>query len=253
MGKFDGVLLCSDIDGTLRAGERTPEAFEKNREAVRYFKEQGGTFTIVTGRTKSFLLEPELFEMLNAPAGLLNGAMVYDFKQERPIHICWLPYTVGELTELTRGFDGRVETATVFYEVASEAVHSSLPLDKRICDIHPFKLVFRFTDPETTLEFRDIARRDARFGGCYFARSWPYGVECTNAASTKADMMEIVKRATGCRYTVAIGDYDNDVPMIKAADLGVAVKSGAECALQVADRVVCACEDGAVAELIYSL
>ena len=163
------------------------------------------------------------------------------------------PAVAGELTELTRGFDGRVETATVFYEVASEAVHSSLPLDKRICDIHPFKLVFRFTDPETTLEFRDSARRDARFGGCYFARSWPYGVECTNAASTKADMMEIVKRATGCRYTVAIGDYDNDVPMIKAADLGVAVKSGAECALQVADRVVCACEDGAVAELIYSL
>ena len=40
--KYDGILISSDIDGTLvRGGVISDE----NPEAIRYFKESGGLFT----------------------------------------------------------------------------------------------------------------------------------------------------------------------------------------------------------------
>jgi hydroxymethylpyrimidine pyrophosphatase-like HAD family hydrolase len=50
MGKFDGILLLSDLDGTLLSGTRviSPE----NLEALRYFMAEGGRFSVATGRSK---------------------------------------------------------------------------------------------------------------------------------------------------------------------------------------------------------
>ena len=57
MGKFDGVLLASDYDNTLVYTERAllsggepPRLSEMNRAALTYFMENGGRFTVSTGR-----------------------------------------------------------------------------------------------------------------------------------------------------------------------------------------------------------
>jgi len=47
MGVFDGVLIASDWDGTLCMGKSIPD---KNIEAVRYFQQNGGAFTVCSGR-----------------------------------------------------------------------------------------------------------------------------------------------------------------------------------------------------------
>ena len=49
MKKFDKVLLASDFDGTLKDdnGVITKDVLD----AVRYFQENGGFFTLATGRT----------------------------------------------------------------------------------------------------------------------------------------------------------------------------------------------------------
>ena len=48
MGKFDGVLLVSDYDDTLYDHNLTVN--DRNHRAIEYFLEQGGRFTIATGR-----------------------------------------------------------------------------------------------------------------------------------------------------------------------------------------------------------
>ena len=48
MGKFDGILICTDLDGTLYKNDKTIS--EKNKAAIEYFKREGGSFTFVTGR-----------------------------------------------------------------------------------------------------------------------------------------------------------------------------------------------------------
>ena len=58
MGKFDGVLLASDYDNTLvytqsifDGGGAVPPIPPYNLQRLRYFTENGGRFTLVSGRT----------------------------------------------------------------------------------------------------------------------------------------------------------------------------------------------------------
>ena len=56
MKRFEGILICTDLDGTLLKNDGSISL--ENREAIEYFKQEGGYFTFVTGRM------PFLFPML---------------------------------------------------------------------------------------------------------------------------------------------------------------------------------------------
>ena len=53
MGKFDGMLICTDLDGTLLRNDKTISC--ENIDAIEYFKQEGGYFTFVTGRMPFFV------------------------------------------------------------------------------------------------------------------------------------------------------------------------------------------------------
>ena len=77
MSKFSGVLLASDIDGTLlrRNGALSP----KNQAALAYFMQNGGHFTLATGRSYLGVRSVMAEAAVNAPVILSNGAMLYDY------------------------------------------------------------------------------------------------------------------------------------------------------------------------------
>lgn len=81
MGRFDEILLLTDLDGTLlnRAGEVSDE----NLHAIRYFMEHGGRFSIATGRSKAGMEHLLDRVPINAPAVIYNGAAVYDFQTQQ--------------------------------------------------------------------------------------------------------------------------------------------------------------------------
>ena len=54
MGKFDGVFLLSDWDGTVYFDKKLSN---ENIEAIKYFEANGGKFTICSGRYYKFLQE----------------------------------------------------------------------------------------------------------------------------------------------------------------------------------------------------
>ncbi len=62
--KFDGLLIVSDMDGTLLTEEKTIS--KENLDAIRYFREHGGKFTVASGRVYQSLesyfdeIEPEI-------------------------------------------------------------------------------------------------------------------------------------------------------------------------------------------------
>lgn len=86
MGKFDGVLLCSDYDNTIvdtaavmrgeieesLPGERTVKALE-------YFMANGGRFAVATGRALAAFASHAKNVPTNTPAILYNGGALYDF------------------------------------------------------------------------------------------------------------------------------------------------------------------------------
>ena len=85
MGKFTGVLLCSDYDNTIvdtaavMRGE-IEEALpgEKTLQAVEYFMAEGGRFAVATGRALAAFIKQAKTIPMNAPAVLYNGAALAD-------------------------------------------------------------------------------------------------------------------------------------------------------------------------------
>ena len=91
MGKFDGVLFFCDYDDTLYNSSRavSPE----NRAAIRYFIDNGGYFSIATGRAHR-TFTPQIARerlTLNAPVVLSNGAAIYDYASDRYLLESFLP------------------------------------------------------------------------------------------------------------------------------------------------------------------
>ena len=64
MGRFDGVLFCTDLDGTVLTSEKTVS--KENHDAIEYFKSEGGYFTFITGRMPC--TSAKICEMLNPNA-----------------------------------------------------------------------------------------------------------------------------------------------------------------------------------------
>ena len=83
MGKFDHIIIISDIDGTFlgKCSRMVPE----NLEAIEYFKQEGGSFTLATGREYCYIHRPvpNVRELCNIPLIACNGAYIYDLQADR--------------------------------------------------------------------------------------------------------------------------------------------------------------------------
>ncbi len=112
MGKFDGVLFATDLDSTLFGSDQVVP--EVNRRAIAYFCEQGGRFTVATGRAFDGFSNVLPALPVNAPIILFNGALVYDFDKNASLHETWLP---------SSSLDACLEILSRFPEIGIEASH----------------------------------------------------------------------------------------------------------------------------------
>ena len=97
MLKFNKVLLASDFDntlvytqGALERGEDIPPMSARNREAVEYFIQNGGYFSISTGRALPAFARYAKDLPCNAPCVIANGAAIYDFNKDCYVETAFL-------------------------------------------------------------------------------------------------------------------------------------------------------------------
>jgi Cof subfamily protein (haloacid dehalogenase superfamily) len=83
VGRYEGWLIVSDMDGTLLDDDK--KISEENQQSINYFIENGGIFTIATGRMTSAVRMYLDKININAPAILHNGAQIYDFKKNQEV------------------------------------------------------------------------------------------------------------------------------------------------------------------------
>ena len=251
MGKFDGILLCSDIDGTILLNSNFDKIFELNKSAIRYFTDNGGKFTFVTGRYMSFLTGKHLRPLINIPAGIFNGAAVYDYEREKMLYIKRLGHSCIELANAVGCFkDSLVRFTPILNTYGDTADPMPLDVPKEYADKKPIKCVYVFDSAESAVKFKSFLLTDRRFDDCYISRSWDISVELTNGTATKGHAAKYIKRFIGAHTLITIGDYENDIPMLELADLGAAVGSAPDIVKSAADIVVKPCKDGAIADLI---
>ncbi len=253
MGKFDGYLICSDVDGTFSVNT---VPLQKNIDAVQYFTGNGGRFSIATGRTAAYLKNTEIFKCINAPACICNGSIVYDYSAEKVLRECKEDFLLSEFLDATAPFYKKLEGLYVYYthDTVQAKNMAGSQFDQRSLQSSPIKVVCTFSKADSAKEFKAHCLEHPTFKNTYISNSWDTGVEFNNINATKGSAVDFIKDYLPHIHTsFAIGDYENDIPMIKAADIGVCVGDGIPEAKKEADIITCNACLGAVAHLIEIL
>ena len=250
---YNGYLILTDIDGTLtpRAGEVTKE----NTDAIEYFKENGGLFTFATGRIPEYLSRFPF--RANAPIVTTNGTLMCDgdgntlWKKTMPVEDC--KEVLRHIVENHAG----VKTVQRCFEGAEELKIEFLPPMESLASFEDgcptYKTVFICETEEDALRLMEdlIGRYGERFS---YDRSWPVGLEMHHKHSGKGECVKILRQMLPQIHTIiTAGDYENDLTMLREADIGCAVANAIPAVKEAADRIIVHCDEHAIAHIIYDL
>lgn len=264
MGKFDGVLLASDFDDTFfPASHVLPE---RNREAVEYFKKEGGVFTIATGRARTTFRRYVPMAAPNAPVILANGAQLYDFSREVLLEERTVPTTIaGDLLELAE----EIPTLSV------EAYHGEdiyiwnpnkwtwFHLERAKCTAEecsvdqmpqPWGKAILHQEHDVLLQAQE--RILSRWGDRYEAIfSNAHMLELTGKGTTKGGMVLTLAQRLGItrEHIYCVGDNQNDIPMLEVSSVPYAPGDCAEAVREWGARLLPDSEEGAIAGLVEEL
>ena len=265
LGKYEGYMLCTDLDGTFTqpspSGDDGVYVSRENVDAVESFKAGGGNFTYSTGRRPWYIKE-NIFPFVtpNAPMITVNGASIYDHQTDRILRSVFL-----EREALSGPLEAYRFFADVIEEVYAVAEKEEFCLSfreknfeekfKSIISLHEdwYKFVFRCVDGESTLKLQEFFRNKYSHI-CDVPRSWPTGQEILSENATKGQRVLEVKQMFPQVHTlICVGDFENDISMIKAADKGYAVANAIDSVLKEADYVTVSNTDSAIAKIISEI
>lgn len=266
MGKFDGILICTDLDGTLLKNDKTIS--RENIEAIEYFKREGGYFTFVTGRMPFFVSYVLDTIRPNAPFGCVNGAGLFDWKSGE---YAWKAVMPRNVLELVKTIDERFPEAGIqvntFYKTYFCKENQTMKNFRKVTKLE--NIVCHYNDvQEPIAKILFGSEKEEEIKGIEEAlKSHPLANEFDFIRSEKA-LYEILPKGIGkgtsimklsshmnidINKIIAIGDYNNDISMFKAAGVGIAVSNACSEALNAADFITVSNEEHAIARVIDDL
>lgn len=273
MAPFSDVLLTVDYDRTLTAPDSSIP--ERNLEAIRYFIDNGGAFTVNTGRSVPMTKVFRDRVPVNAPLLLYNGSAAYDPNTNHldfchEIHMdLW--ETVRRCEELFPDLTVEVQGLDAHYRFSENPMWDAFS-DHQQCargfaqpgdDLGPFlkfTLYGEFRDVTVAHMFEGSEEEKARMDEAEQLLRQEFGAHCEvfRAATriidihakgvSKARSARELQQRLGRKILVCIGDANNDLPMMQDADYAFAPADGI---IAPYFDTVCNCAEGAVADVIY--
>lgn len=265
MKKFENILLCCDLDGTLlnsRSG-----MIESNRKAIEYFKSQGGRFTFVTGRAPQGI--ERFVDLIDMPVVLLNGAEIYDFKTRKTI---WSMSLLPSAPEMVRQIENAFKDIGIivftdegmYYTRLNQSLRNYYNFEdhgaaeqKNYAEVRTaWRKILLVANEETIGYVRNFLTKTEYAEQYSFMQSGRNFYEILPFGANKWSAISELRRIAGMeqRYVICVGDSENDVQMLEKADLGIAVGNAMQCAKIAADFVLASSNDeGVAAEIIKRL
>ena len=264
--KFKGVMLISDYDDTLYGSDL--HVSEENRSAIRYFMEQGGRFTVATGRArKTFSPQVTLEDIpLNAPVILSNGATIFDYQTDQLVRRTYLPDRVLEdmldvcakFPEL--GFEAYYQNEIFVHNpnLVTERHMARVGMDYTVIPIEemPLPITKIILEQDNPMLKEVQAYMQQTVGESYeVIFSNRYLLELTAKGSHKGGSALWLAEHLGIsrEHLYCVGDNQNDIPMLEVAKIGFAPETCTEVVKEWGPRLVRGCDDGCVASIIEVL
>ncbi len=275
MGLFSDFLLTADYDRTLTGPDaKIPP---RNLEAIAYFMENGGAFTVNTGR--SVPMYRGLLDVIpvNAPLLLYNGSGAFDPKKER-LEFCQ-PLELDPVETVREVLDRFPEISVEVQGVRFHWGFRRDPAWERLLTAcgcpwrcaapeemeRPFlKLslmgrtvaptvseLFEATEAQSAYFDRAEAWLRERFGNkAAVFRSGARIIDVHAKGVSKGKSARWLQARLGKKTLVCVGDGKNDLEMLEAADLAFCPADAT-----IADRFpnVCPCAQGSVADVVQIL
>jgi HAD superfamily hydrolase (TIGR01484 family) len=270
---FSDVLLAVDFDRTLTATDSSIP--QRNIEAIRYFMENGGAFTINTGRSVPMTNWFRDQVPFNAPLLLYNGsaawdaqkgqfAQAYELELDPQTFILDLQERFPELNVEQQGtyahhlfhknpaWEAYCENNLCPWEYADPANVPRPFLKLALCGefrANTVASMYEATEAELELFDRAVAYIERTYGDKVDVfRACPRIADIHAKGCSKLASARELQRQLGKKILVCVGDGDNDLTMMEGADYAWCPSDA-----MIADRFenVCPCGEGAVADVIY--
>ncbi len=241
MGKYSGYLICTDLDGTFIYDG---DLVEKNLRAIDYYMQNGGLFTVCTGRTAGYL-KKTFGERLrfNTYLVCLNGTQIYD--SENDVILYNKTFEREDIEDIS-DFEKCCLRMNLYSKEGDYERIAEVPADE---NINKIVIVLRTVDETQKLRKKLIER----YGNiCELNQSWDTGIELLPKNSGKGMAIKWLRERlkNEVKTIIACGDYENDITMIKEADIGYAVENAIDKVKAVADKITVANNQGAIAAII---
>ena len=251
-------LIALDLDGTLLTTDKRITA--RTRAAIEECEKRGIEIVPATGRAMR-AVPAEILELPGVRYGIFtNGASVWDIREEKSIAAQYIDWqTALKAIEILERYpmlydlyiEGRGICEAQFLERLEEfgvppencriIRISRQPVPNLIAylkEFHPpvqkINLIFREKAVKAEVR-RELSQIDA----LSVTSSLPWNLEVNAQGATKGGGLERLRAHLNIsrEETMAFGDGENDLPMLQAAGLGIAMENGADFLKKQADII----------------
>ena len=268
MNDYSNIFLLSDMDGTLINSNSQISAV--NKYALEQFTKNGGTFAVATGRTirscQDFLGELPI----NAPSIFYNGTILQNVYNN--VALKTLSLQNSQLTAFLAQcliycpqMCIEIHTKDIFYVITDKAYDD--PVIKRealpyvranlgeLKDIPILKVQFYTEKPELISWLHNFAQAMEIDKIAKYFTSWSSYFEIIPQKASKGIMLNELRKMPQYqgKIFIAVGDFDNDIEMLRCADYGIAAQNATQNLKQVADIIGVSCDDHLLSHVITKI
>lgn len=272
-------LVALDLDGTFLNEKK--EITDGNRKAVIEAVKAGVQMIVSTGRPYSGIAVEEFLAMGMEYAITVNGAEIYRLADRKCMYLEGMENArAREIIAALKQFDIRIDflmDGCGYGEVSANDRIEELGLpdimkdyirETRILvddmdtfigekgvEIPKITLNFYMTENGIYKDYDEVLHLLQGMDDISFLSGGYHNLEITKKGVTKGKSLQILTEMLGIdmKETMACGDSENDIDIMKAAAVGVAMANASEETKAAADYITLSNEEDGVAHVIYEL
>jgi Cof subfamily protein (haloacid dehalogenase superfamily) len=258
-------LIVSDLDGTLLDSRR--KISQRTKDLIKEFIGKGGIFTFATGRMEASVGKYLDYLDISDPVIIYNGAKVVDIKKGVVLFEELLDYDLAKIAlKIAAEYEWDVLLyldKKIYVNKITDVIEEYMLKDGVYCEVagrldeflkcEPTKILI-IGNPDCFVPYIEKLQKQINTSLNYVFSEHNY-LEVLPEDASKGSALEKFAKSINIpiEQTIAIGDNLNDLSMIKAAGLGVAVENAHEEVKRCSNYITKSNDNEGVAEVVYKV